>query len=95
MKLRTLKDCLVYAQIEEGKDKGVFTGLSDPKILRQEAIKWIKSIRENKDCKGCPVDKVPKGIFSEFGGCPAGDPQGCGLTWGLMLFFNITNEELK
>ena len=90
MKLKTLKNLE-----EDSKDRLHQEPYIDPDILRKEAIKWIKSIRENKDCKGCPVDKVPKGTFSEFEGCPAGDPQGCGLTWGLMLFFNITEEELN
>ena len=63
--------------------------------LKQEAIKWIKEINLGHGCEGCPVDKVPSGTFSKYGGCPAGDPNGCGATWILMLFFNITEEDLK
>lgn len=91
--LKTLKD-LEYPDVDGCHPDGR-AGLIKRRLLKQEAIKIIQSIRETRDCEGCPISKVPAGRFSKYAGCPAGDPQGCGFVWGLMWFFNITKEDLK
>lgn len=86
-KLKTLKDCNILLDVTPAFCKRV-DGVVAVKILRQEAIKWIKEIYK------CPRNENIKSKNTTTHGITCGGEICIDTSW-IKHFFNITEKELE